>query len=103
MNEYDEHTWTAEQRSLDGRIAADVESLGGSRYTHVQAGGALDDWLRGAQDTARAIRAQVARLTHAKRRAYWETELEAFGLPPAAPAAKPAIQKPTTGGKASDG
>lgn len=117
MNEFDEDKWTREQRTLDARIAADMEGLGGSRYTHELAGGALGAWTAGAQDTAKAIRAQVARLTHAKRRAHWEAELTALGLPrpPEPPSATASLtgavdpkatlmnaDKPK-GGKAKDG
>lgn len=104
MNDYDEDKWSAEQRALDGRIATDVEALTGSRWAHEQAEIPLGEWLIDAQDTAKTIRAQVARLTNAKRRAHWEAELSALGL---AKPVEPAAEKPKAtaapGGKAKDG
>lgn len=88
MNEYDEDKWSAEQRSLDGRIAAEFEGLEGSRSVHEATGAPLDAWLPGAADTAKALRAQIARLTHVGRKAHWDVELARIGLP------RPAEPKP---------
>lgn len=104
MNEFDEHTWTAEQRALDGRITADVEALAGSRWAHEQAEIPLGEWLIDAQDTAKTIRAQVARLTNTKRRAHWEATLATLGLArPVEPAAEKPKATTVPGGKAKDG
>ena len=81
MNDFDEHTWTAEQRALDGRIALEFEGLEGSRSVYEATGEPIEAWIASARDTARALRAQVARLTHAGRRAHWDAELTRLGLP----------------------
>lgn len=113
MNDFDEDKWTLEQRALDGRIAADVEGLAGSRWAQEQAGGTPEAWVGASQDTARAIRAQVARLTHAGRRAHWDAELTRLGLPrPPEPKAKSTVsadellgvaEKPKAGGAGKNG
>lgn len=88
MNEYDEDKWSAEQRALDGRIALEFEGLEGSRATYEATGAPLEAWLAGAADSAKALRAQIARLTHAGRKAHWDVELARIGLP------RPAEPKP---------
>lgn len=100
MNKFDEHTWSAEQRALDLRITQDFEGLEGSRFVHDATGAPLEDWLVGARDTAKALRAQIARLTHAGRRAHWEAELVRIDLPkPVEP--KPVVDETPKGGKGS--
>lgn len=98
MNEFDEHTWTAAQRALDGAIAADVEALGGSRYLSELAGGNPAEWAKSMRGSADEIRARCAKLTHAGRRAHWDRQLAALGL---VAAVKPEPARTTSTGPAT--
>lgn len=100
MNDYDEDKWTQEQRGIDGRLALEFEALEGARATYEATGEPIGAWLANAQDSAKTLRAQVARLTNAKRRAHWEAELTRIGLP-RPPEPKPEPPK-MAGGKAKD-
>ena len=81
MNEYDEDKWSAEQCVLDSRILLEFEALESARVTYDATGASLEAWLASAADTAKSLRAQVARLKHEGRKAHWDAELIRLGLP----------------------
>jgi len=99
MNEFNEDTWTADQRALDGRVALEFEALEHSRATYEATGAPTEAWLATARAQADALRDMAAALLHRGRRLHWEAEL-ARVVPAPEPVPEPApVQAPEPEGK----
>jgi hypothetical protein len=79
MNEFDEHRWSPEQRTLDGQIAAAFEGLEGSRALAEGAGIELQAWQKDVAEEAARVSALVAGIEHDGRRNHWRDELARIG------------------------
>lgn len=91
-NEFNEDTWTADQRALDGRILLEFEALEHSRATYEATGQPTEAWLATARAQAAALRDMAAALLHDGRRLHWEAELaRLMGGAPAPAAEEPVV------------
>lgn len=88
MNEFDEDQWVKGQIALDGRICTEFEALE-AQYGTAEMTGTLDLWRKEHESTVTALRAQIARITHAARRKHWDDELARLGFVKPKSKAKP--------------
>lgn len=96
MNNFEENTWSAEQRALDGRIAADFESLEASRFEADIKAVALEQWQADAAAHAKLISNLIAGVEHKARREHWLAELARLGVAPPAEVVPVEITPPAT-------